>query len=171
MRTVLLVTYTFPPQYDVSARRAVKLCKYLPAAGWQPVVLTKDWVTDVAAEDRRAYTLASYPQALDEIPGVTVVRTAYRTRDNALRRLHQRLGGVYEASPVRTDDTTRNGVPASGLSPRSLVRRALSLFSPAFGDFPDAFRGWVDGAVEAGDHEQLLVQLRRLRQRVSSASH
>jgi hypothetical protein len=31
VRTVLLISYTFPPQYDVSARRAAKLCKYLRA--------------------------------------------------------------------------------------------------------------------------------------------
>jgi glycosyltransferase involved in cell wall biosynthesis len=150
VRKVLLVTYTFPPQYDVSARRALKLCKYLPAAGWQPVVLTKNWMTDIAPEDRRAYTLASYPQALDEIPGVKIVRTPYRTRDNALRRLHQRLGGVYEASMRSNDGSTRHDATETPLSPRSVARRALSLFSPTFGDFPDPFRGWVDAAVDAG---------------------
>jgi hypothetical protein len=146
VRKVLLVTYTFPPQYDVSARRAAKLCKYLPATGWQPVVLTKDWVRDVAAEDRRAYRLTSYPQALDELAGVTIVRAPYHTRDNALRRMHQRLGGVYEA----TRGNESNGVDADAWSPRGIARRALSLLSPTFGDFPDPFRGWVDDAVGIG---------------------
>jgi hypothetical protein len=150
VRKVLLVTYTFPPQYDVSARRALKLCKYLPAAGWQPVVLTKDWVSDVAPEDRRAYTLTAYPQALEEIPGVNVIRTPYRTRDNALRWLHQRLGGVYEAANESRVGSTRMDARESALHPRSVARRALSLFSPVFGDFPDPFRGWVDAAVESG---------------------
>lgn len=143
MRQVLLVTYTFPPQYDVSARRAAKLCKYLPAAGWQPVVLTKDWVRDVAPEDRRAYALTSYPAALDRLTGVTIVRAPYRTRDNALRRLHQRLGGAY-------DTASRNGDSAAAWSPRGVARRTLSLLSPTFGDFPDAFRGWMNTAVDAG---------------------
>jgi glycosyltransferase involved in cell wall biosynthesis len=146
VRKVLLVSYTFPPQYDVSARRAAKLCKYLPAHGWQPVVLTKDWERDLAPEDRRAYRLTSYPQALDELAGVTIVRAPYRRRDNALRRAHLRLGGVYEASAENGSHGTRG----AAWSPRSLTRRALSVLSPTFGDFPDPFRGWAETAVAAG---------------------
>ena len=142
MRTVLLVSYTFPPQYDVSGRRAAKLCKYLPAAGWRPVVLTKDWTADVGPEDRRAYTLASHPEALEALNGTEIVRAPYRSHDNALRRLHQRLGGVYG------DDDQE--MPSGGWTPRALTRRVLSLASPTFGDFPDAFRGWIGPAVQAG---------------------
>jgi hypothetical protein len=162
VRTVLLVSYTFPPQYDVSARRAAKLCKYLPEAGWRPVVLTKDWTTDVAAEDRRVYAITMDQNAVDALGDVTVVRSPYRSRDNALRRLHQRLGGVYDDShtSVREDSgdieaATANGRVATNggvatWTPPALTRRALSLFSPTFGDFPDAFRGWVEPAVRAG---------------------
>jgi len=156
------VSYTFPPQYDVSARRAAKLCKYLPAAGWRPVVLTKDWTKDVAIEDRRAYPLTSNPEAVQALEGVTIERAPYRTRDNALRRLHKRLGGAYldddarvavaEQAPVRA----RRGSPISSAdvadnwTPPALTRRTLSLLSPTFGDFPDAFRGWVEPAVSLG---------------------
>ena len=111
MQKVLLVSYTFPPQYDVSARRAAKLCKYLPAAGWQPVVLTKDWASDVAPEDRRAYALTSHHQSLGELSDLRIIKAEYRTRDNALRRLHERLGGVYDTS-------AQNGHGASTWSPR-----------------------------------------------------
>lgn len=162
MRTVLLVSYTFPPQYDVSARRAAKLCKYLPAAGWRPVVLTKDWTNDVAIEDRRAYTLTSNVEAVEALAGITIERAPYKTRDNALRRLHKRLGGVYldEASRVgvaeRAPSRTRRGPPdaqndaRADWTPPALTRRTLSFLSPTFGDFPDAFRGWVEPAVSAG---------------------
>jgi len=158
-KKVLLVTYTFPPQYDVSSRRTAKLCKYLPRAGWQPVVLTKDWSRDVAPEDARAYTLVQHAAALDEIAGVRIVRAPYRSHDNALRRLHRQLGGVYEhasrdlsainAQGLNSDNAT-DSVAGNGGKPRSLTRRALSLFSPLFGDFPDAFRGWIAPAVSAG---------------------
>ena len=162
MRTVLLVSYTFPPQYDVSARRAAKLCKYLPAAGWRPVVLTKDWTNDVAPEDRRVYTITSNEDALAALGDVTIARAPYRTRDNRLRRLHQRLGGVYGDGPVTdgggrsaTDERMPNATavayrPVSRWTPPALTRRALSLFAPTFGDFPDAFRGWVEPAVRMG---------------------
>jgi glycosyltransferase involved in cell wall biosynthesis len=158
-RKVLLISYTFPPQYDVSARRATKLCKYLPAAGWRPIVLTKDWERGVAPEDRRAYAIVMHPGAFGEIHGVEIVRAPYRTHDNAIRRLHERLGGAYDRDPCApnrsVDDAAerslaRDKAAAARWTPRALVRRALSLSSPAFGDFPDAFRGWVDAAVRAG---------------------
>jgi hypothetical protein len=163
MRTVLLVSYTFPPQYDVSARRAAKLCKYLPAAGWKPIVLTKDWTGDVAAEDHRVYTVTSHADAVDGLRDVTVVRAPYRTHDNALRRLHRRLGGAYgdeagandrEANLTSTAfDPNESRTPSGGVAtwtPPALTRRALSLLSPTFGDFPDAFRGWSDTAARMG---------------------
>lgn len=164
VRTVLLVSYTFPPQYDVSARRAVKLCKYLPAAGWRPIVLTKDWATDIASEDRQRYVITSQPDALADAPGVRVVRAPYRTRHNALRSLHRRLGGAYEDGQENSEGPTPNdrghgrthgrssvnGAPVAAGIARVLGRKALSVLSPTFGDFPDPFRGWVDVAVQAG---------------------
>ena len=161
MRTVLLVSYTFPPQYDVSARRAAKLCKYLPAAGWRPIVLTKEWTTDVVPEDRSVYTITQHADALAELEGVNIVRAPYRTRDNALRRLHARLGGTYlngaagrhgpgPGSAPNDDPPSGDPRPIRKWSPPALTRRTLSLLSPTFGDFPDAFRGWVDPAVRAG---------------------
>ena len=160
-RTVLLVSYTFPPQYDVSARRAAKLCKYLPVAGWRPIVLTKDWTTDVAPEDRSVYTITQHAQALAELEDVKIVRAPYRTRDNALRRLHERLGGTYVHGAAARHDPAAPGSPNDDRphsatrtvrkwTPPALTRRTLSLLSPTFGDFPDAFRGWVEPAVREG---------------------
>lgn len=142
-RTVLIVSYTFPPQYDVSARRAAKLCKYLPATGWRPIVLTKDWALGAAAEDQRSYTITSHPESLSALAGVEVVHAPYRTHDNALRRLHRRLGGVY-------GDRQAPPTPAPAWTPRGLARRVLSVAAPVFGDFPDPFRGWIAGAVDTG---------------------
>jgi len=161
VRTVLLISYTFPPQYDVSARRAAKLCKYLPGAGWRPVVLTKDWTRDVAPEDRSVFTVTEHAEAVAALNGVTIIRAPYRTRDNPLRRLHQRLGGTYEsgapgagpphADRLPTPNASANLVerPLRQWTPLALTRRTLSLFSPTFGDFPDAFRGWVAPAVRS----------------------
>src|SRR5689334_21613035 len=42
------------------------------------------------------------------------------------------------------------GRPSCNGNARVLIRRALSLFSPTFGDFPDGFRGWVESAVRSG---------------------
>jgi len=142
-QTVLIVSYTFPPQYDVSARRAAKLCKHLPATGWRPIVLTKDWALGAAAEDRRSYTITSHPESLGALAGVEVVHAPYRTHDNALRRLHRRLGGAY-------GDRQAPPSPAPAWTPRGLARRVLSVAAPVFGDFPDPFRGWIASAVDTG---------------------
>ena len=40
MRSVLLVTYSYPPLDRSGARRPAALAKYLPNFGWQPIVLT-----------------------------------------------------------------------------------------------------------------------------------
>jgi hypothetical protein len=149
MRKVLLVSYAFPPQYDISARRAAKLCKYLPATGWTPIVLTKNWTSDIADEDRRAYTISLHPDTRDALGDTTVVHAPYRTHDNVLRRLHRRLGGVY-GTGSSPDGPATNGRHDTRWSPRVLARRTLSLVSPMFGDFPDAFRGWIDDAVRVG---------------------
>jgi glycosyltransferase involved in cell wall biosynthesis len=40
MRTVLIVTRSFPPNLDVGGKRAYHFARYLPLYGWQAVVLT-----------------------------------------------------------------------------------------------------------------------------------
>jgi hypothetical protein len=74
------------------------------------------------------------------LDATTIVRTAYRTRDNTLRRLHRSLGS----------DATGTTAATATWTPKAVTRRALSLISPTFGDFPDPFRGWVDTAVSEG---------------------
>lgn len=39
-KKVLIVTYTFPPNAGGGAQRTTKFAKYLPANGWQPIILT-----------------------------------------------------------------------------------------------------------------------------------
>ena len=39
-RTVLMVSYAFPPEAYVGGRRTLKYCKYLGQFGWRPIVVT-----------------------------------------------------------------------------------------------------------------------------------
>ncbi len=41
-KNILIVSFYFPPYAEVSGVRALKLCKYLPENGWNPVVITVD---------------------------------------------------------------------------------------------------------------------------------
>ena len=40
MKKVLIIAYWFPPLIDSGIQRTVKMVKYLPSFGWNPVVLT-----------------------------------------------------------------------------------------------------------------------------------
>ena len=40
MKTVLFITYNFPPAGGAGVQRSLKFIKYLPQFGWQPVVIT-----------------------------------------------------------------------------------------------------------------------------------
>jgi len=53
MRKVLMLVYVFPPFFSVGGSiRAVKFVKYLPALGWQPLVLTIDDSQETVSQRR-----------------------------------------------------------------------------------------------------------------------
>src|SRR5712692_5407272 len=66
MRKVLIVAFHFPPFAGSSGLlRALKFCRFLPASGWSPVILTVE---------RRAYEKLA-EDSISQIPaGVPVVR-------------------------------------------------------------------------------------------------
>src|SRR5438105_4253264 len=51
MPRVLVVTYQWLPMFNVGVKHVANLCRYLPAAGWDPHILTKDWSLGAAPED------------------------------------------------------------------------------------------------------------------------
>lgn len=72
MRNVLIITAFFPPVGGVSVQRSVKLVKYLPPFGWNPIVLT-------TRKDKHAKIFMPLDYSLCyDIPKNTVI---YETRD------------------------------------------------------------------------------------------
>lgn len=124
-RRVLMVTYFFPPMGDGGVFRSLKLARYLPAHGWEPVLLCgrpEDyWVQDASL--------------LDELPPTLEVhRVGGLTGQSLLRRL--RPGGAGRSAP------------AGGSRSSGLFRRLRRL-----GDWltlPDAYAGWIGPARRAG---------------------
>ena len=51
MPRVLIVSYPWLPMFNVGVKHVATLCRYLPAAGWDPHILTKDWSDGPAPED------------------------------------------------------------------------------------------------------------------------
>ncbi|MBN1464402.1 glycosyl transferase family 1, partial [candidate division KSB1 bacterium] len=40
MKSVLIITYYWPPAGGPGVQRALKFAKYLPKVGWRPIILT-----------------------------------------------------------------------------------------------------------------------------------
>ena len=138
MPRVLVVTYQWLPMFNAGVKFVANLCRYLPAAGWEPHILTKDWSDGAAVEDA---PLAMSVQPIDASPSLKnaatlpVVRAPYALRDNRWLRRHARLNEHETNNP---------------LSPDAWMRRALDITYPLHGHYPDMQRGWVEPAVKAG---------------------
>jgi hypothetical protein len=139
MPRALIVTYQWLPMFNVGVKHVANLCRYLPAAGWEPHILTKDWSDGPAPEDA-FWGMSTQP--LDASPSlknaalIPVVRTPYAKRDNRFLRWQARLDAERGAH--------------SPLSLEAWARRGLRLAYPLYGHYPDMHRGWVEPAVEAG---------------------
>lgn len=64
MKSLLFISYVFPPSGGAGVQRAVKFAKYLPALGWRPVVVTPAQAS-VPVHD---------PALLGELPPEVIVR-------------------------------------------------------------------------------------------------
>ena len=143
MKSVLLVTYHFPPDAEVGGFRCQKFAKYLPRHGWTPHVLTV----------REGYYPRHDPGRLRDVVHAQVHRTrklptpltaALGVRNAVLRAagrsdiLERRLG-----ANARTTFDQRERMEESLAS--RLRRYALSL-----NRMPDGQVGWVPPAVLAG---------------------
>lgn len=120
--------------HNVGVKQLAGYLRHLPARGWSPVVLSRDWSEGPAAEDAR-WGLAY----VDEAPGVPVATAPRAEPRGALLSLHDRLGRA-----------TAPGAHPAGRMLATPVRKALSAAWPLFGRYPDDLVGWIDGAVEAG---------------------
>ncbi|MEX1138013.1 MAG: glycosyltransferase [Bacteroidota bacterium] len=127
MKKVLIVSYYFPPSGGPGVQRVLKFVKYLPAFGWQPVVLTVE-NGDFPARDE---------SLLEEIPaGVSV----YRTKIFEPYSLYRKLTGKAVGSPVDVEN-----IPGSGRKPS--LSESLASFVRSTFFIPDARIGWYPYAV------------------------
>ena len=139
MPRALVVTYQWLPMFNAGVKHVANLCRYLPAAGWEPHILTKDWSEGAAPEDA---PLGMSLQPIDDTPSLKqaatlpVVRAPYALRDNRWLRRQAHLDAELEA---------QRGSPL-----QSIERQALRAAFPTYGHFPDMHRGWVEPAVAAG---------------------
>ncbi len=136
MRKVLVLAYRFPPQGGGGVQRTLKFVKYLPAAGWLPVVHTvsnPDWPL-------------SDPTLLGEVPPFVKVSRSRtfeferlaRTTDGLLAR--EEDGGARPAGAPKPRTERRGGVARRAL-------KALAGLVQRHALVPDPQIAWVPGAL------------------------
>lgn len=139
MPRVLVVTYPWLPAFNGTVKHVATLVRHLPEAGWDPIVLARDF-TEGGSEEDAALHLAWPPvddcAPLRAVRGVAVVRVPFAARENRATRWRASLDAPGE-----------DARPSGG---RRIARAALEETYPLYGDYPDAFRGWVEPAVAAG---------------------
>ncbi|MCX5677987.1 MAG: glycosyltransferase [Candidatus Omnitrophica bacterium] len=126
-KKVLIISYVWPPMEGVGLVRALKFAKYLPAYGWQPLVLTAKSGSSTGNND----TIS--------LPDVRVFRTDYRDPIEEIRKLSPfRRNGCACGAP----SAARAETPA-GCSRRPSLLRELILM-------PDDQIGWHKFGIEEG---------------------
>jgi glycosyltransferase involved in cell wall biosynthesis len=142
-RTVLMVSYAFPPEAYVGGRRTLKYCKYLGQFGWRPIVITIKPRSDAFQDERLT----------EQLPDdVTVLRT--RDWDAAalvekVSRWKQRLVVARPLPPGAPDAHTgaHNQQPETRAS---WFSRAKGLIRHLLLESPDSHVWWVPLAILRG---------------------
>src|SRR5258706_13709513 len=130
MKKVLIVTYYFPPSGGPGVQRVLKLVKYLPQFGWEPVVLTVE-NGDFPARDE---------SLLKEVAATVKV---YRTTIVEPYGLYRSLTGKKKGQAVDV-----NVIPEKGSKPKCTERLAAWIRATAF--IPDPRIGWRLTAIKKG---------------------
>lgn len=141
MPRVLVVTYPWLPLSGPDVRRVARLCRYLPSAGWEPHILTREWSDASAEDDARIRASASdvdESSAVRHAAQLPVSRSGFGTPEGRALRWHRTL-----------HERAGNGSGARALA-ETAARVALDATYPVFGVYPDAQRAWTGPAVEAG---------------------
>jgi len=140
MNKVLIVTYYWPPGSGAGVQRWLKFAKYLPASGWEPVILTID----------SAY--AAYPATDNSLLSeVSPDLKVYRTKATDWFRLYKKDKAKIPSAGFATNDN------------KSLSGRIIRFIRGNF-FIPDPRRGWNKFAVreasrliESGEIKHLIT--------------
>lgn len=128
MKTVLIITYYWPPAGGIEVHRVVKFCKYLMEFGYKPIILTVKNSTATATD----------PAFQDEVEHITPVTRAPSVEPHTL---FYALTGRKKRKSI---------APAN-------KKEAPSGFASTLGEFirlnffiPDARIGWAPAAIRSG---------------------
>jgi glycosyltransferase involved in cell wall biosynthesis len=143
-RTVLMVSYAFPPEAYVGGRRTLKYCKYLGQFGWRPIVVTIKPRSDAFQDARLS----------EQLPGDVVV---LRTRDWDAASIVDRVSRwlkPLQRNALPTTPGARRPEPGAGRTApepaRTWFARAKELVRRVLMESPDSHILWVPLAIARG---------------------
>lgn len=130
-KTVLMVSYYYPPLAGIGALRTLKFARYLPEHGWRPLILTP-------AKGTHTFMCSA---SEGDLEGVDVVRTGYFDVPTRLKRYI----GLKTELPISEQTAVFGGKPRT----TNLASRCLGLAKSVL-LFPDPKIGWYHAAVSEG---------------------
>jgi glycosyltransferase involved in cell wall biosynthesis len=143
-RTVLMVSYAFPPEAYVGGRRTLKYCKYLGQFGWRPIVITIKPRSD-------AFQDARLSEQLPE--DVVVLRTRDWDAASIVDTVSRWLKPLKRSSAAPEPSAVRSPEPGAGSPKRrraSWFGRAKETLRRILMESPDSHVLWVPLAIARG---------------------
>jgi len=122
MKSVLIITYSFPPMPDIGGIRLYGLAEYLPEYGWNPIILTPV----LPGEPDSRFRVIQTPY--DDVVGLWKKRMGLNTKKS--------LNAQFGVSRAKNQ--------------LSIIDRLVYLPHEII-TYPDPMRGWYTHAVQAGD--------------------
>lgn len=127
MKRVLIITYYWPPSGGSGVQRWLKMSKYLPEYGWQPVIYTTE---------NAEYPIIDHSLEKDVAPNIEVIRRPITEPYSAYKKF---LG-------INKDETVKMGFIQEKEKNKSW-KSDLSLWVRGNFFIPDARCGWVKPSV------------------------
>lgn len=127
MKRVLIITYYWPPSGGSGVQRWLKMSKYLPEYGWQPVIYTTE---------NAEYPIIDHSLEKDVAPNIEVIRRPITEPYSAYKKF---LG-------INKDETVKMGFIQEKENNKSW-KSDLSLWVRGNFFIPDARCGWVKPSV------------------------
>jgi glycosyltransferase involved in cell wall biosynthesis len=120
MRYVLFITYQFPPAGGPGVQRSLKFIKYLPAFGWQPIVITAK---------PAAYAIKDY-SLFKDVPENTPIYRVTSFDINALRPVFEKIKLGMLVTLINLLFQVPDPAFVWRLLARSTVKKAVQIHNP-----------------------------------------
>jgi glycosyltransferase involved in cell wall biosynthesis len=131
--TLLVISYFFPPDFEVGGNRVAGFCRYFPEFGIRPIVLTIDQASCEAVDP-----------SLSVPGGVQIERV--RPQETLLGRYKRLRVAAYDSVRLGgSGDQNSTASSTKGSAVRMLRNQVLAVLQ-----YPDIYRAWYFPATKAG---------------------